>query len=146
MKNITIKKNTALIELSIALGRSPDLLIEEILEISNKHGYLVDDICESGRLLVDNMVKDGELRTMEGACILCTGKCGIIVVGKKEFNISELFYKLVLWGKYDCPECGGECEPSPENKEISATYLDPPESDGKEMFVCANCGNEFEIN
>jgi len=137
-KLITIKKDKSMIELSILLGRSPDLLIDQIMGNAFKAGYVIDDMCVAGKLLIDQ-IKDGDLITNSGACLFHTGSY--------DKDATKLFCKLILWGIGDCPECGGFSESSPANKFISSSdNLTPPEIKGKELFICMNCEHEFYID
>jgi len=137
MKKITIKKDKSLIKLATLLGRSPDLLIEQMLSAAQREG-LTDDVCNVQMLLVDIFVLHGDLYTNSGACLLCTGS--------HDSRIIELFEKLIIRGVGDCPECGCESEESPKNRYTPLgphPCLDQPEIIGDELMVCMKCKNEF---
>ena len=137
MKYITIKRTKEFNALAFELKRSPDLLLEEILEIAsdNENGYVVDDICGSGNLLIDNIRENvNGACTDELACFKHTGS-------DKPRDV-ELFCKLILWGTFDCPKCGGLSEDISKWKSVDINL--PMEIDGIEKRKCTNCKEEFE--
>ena len=138
MKNITIKKDKALIALSILLRRSPDLLIESILKVAQKYDYVIDDLCEAGTLLIDQAKQTDDISN-DALCVLHTGS--------HDMKIIDLFSKLKLWGRYDCPKCGCESEESElyPNVYRSMGHDSPPEIWGEDHRTCISCGLEFTL-
>jgi hypothetical protein len=132
MKKITIKKDKALIKLSVLLKRSPDELINEMLERAAKYGNVVDDPCDSGRLLIEVIQNGKDIYVAEGACLLCTGSYDPEVV--------KLFSQLILWGTGDCPDCGGECV---DNSKYSFPEYELPPEIIEEKWVCTDCKKEI---
>ena len=125
MKYLTIKRDKPFIDLVFLLSRSPDLLINEILNNAYKGEYITD-MTEyyAGSLLIDFFT---EIDIFTKDCL-----------GSHDKKVVELFSQLTLWGFGDCPECGCELESEFETTIGDYIRLIEPRII-KEKIKCTNC-------
>ena len=129
MEHITIKDSEELNLISDKLKKDKQEIIDQILSNAEKIGYIIDDPICFGNTIVSELL-EFDLYTKEGVCIYC--------LGTYDPEIVEWFSRLVIFGKGDCPECGGDLVSSDRNVYVNVGRDNPPEIQGYEIFDCNN--------
>ena len=123
MKNITIKQSKELDQL-IALYNEKDLA-HNILCRMSIISTIVDETFMTGMKL-SYIIEQDDLFNIESATIRC--------LGYLQEGVVDLFSSLEIFGKFDCPECGRECEATDNNGHDSLNNLIYPAE-----FECPEC-------